>query len=75
MREPSSTTGTKVSVHVPPEVFNDLEKFQRVQGSVFGRLGHPGCTSGFQIDWKVIREFVVNPELEVQVGPLVTRVG
>lgn len=39
-----------VTVHVPPEILGNLESFQKVQASVFGRFGCPGCNSGIQID-------------------------
>jgi hypothetical protein len=55
-----------VTVHVPPEILGNLESFQKIQASVFGRFGCPGCNSGVQIDWKQIEEFVVTPDLEIQ---------
>ena len=57
-----------VTVHVPPEILGNLDSFQKVQASVFGRFGCPGCNSGIQIDWKQIEEFVVTPELELKPG-------
>ena len=65
-----------VTVHVPPEVLGDLDSFQKVQASVFGRFGCPGCNSGIQIDWKQIEEFVVTPELELKaVAPVGQQFG
>jgi hypothetical protein len=55
-----------VTVHVPPEILGNLDSFQKVQASVFGRFGCPGCNSGIQIDWKQIEEFVVTPELDLR---------
>ena len=65
-----------VTVHVPPEILGNLDSFQKVQASVFGRFGCPGCNSGIQIDWRQIEEFVVTPELELQpVAPAVQQRG
>jgi hypothetical protein len=59
-----------VTVHVPPEILSNLESFQKVQASVFGRFGCGNCNSGIQIDWKQIEEFVVTPDLNLRaVGP------
>jgi len=55
-----------VTVHVPPEILGNLDSFQKVQASVFGRFGCPGCNSGIQIDWKQIQEFFVTPELDLK---------
>lgn len=65
-----------VTVHVPPEILGNLESFQKVQASVFGRFGCPGCNSGIQIDWKQIEEFVVTPELDLKaVAPATQQFG
>lgn len=65
-----------VTVHVPPEILGNLETFQKVQASVFGRFGCPGCNSGIQIDWKQIKEFVVTPDLDLRpVQPAVQQFG
>lgn len=65
-----------VIVHVPPEILGNLDSFQKVQASVFGRFGCPGCNSGIQIDWRQIEEFVVTPELDLQpVAPAVQQRG
>lgn len=65
-----------VTVHVPPEILGNLESFQKVQASVFGRFGCPGCNSGVQIDWKQIEEFVVTPDLELKpFGPANQQLG
>lgn len=56
----------EVSVNIPFEVYTDLEKFQTVQRSVFDMLGCGNCNSGYAIDWKHFREFVVTPDLKVQ---------
>ena len=65
-----------VTVHVPPEILGNLDSFQKVQASVFGRFGCPGCNSGIQIDWKQIEEFVVTPELDLRaVTPATQQLG
>lgn len=65
-----------VTVHVPPEILGNLDSFQKVQASVFGRFGCPGCNSGIQIDWRQIEEFVVTPELDLQpVAPAIQQRG
>jgi hypothetical protein len=65
-----------VTVHVPPEILGNLDSFQKVQASVFGRFGCPGCNSGIQIDWRQIEEFVVTPELDLKpVAPAAQQLG
>ena len=49
-----------IRVTVPSEIFGDLERFQKVQASVLGRAGHPGCTSGLQIVWQDYENWVVD---------------
>lgn len=66
----------EVTVHIPAEVYGNLEKFQKVEKSVFDLLGCGNCNSGFQIDWRHFREFVVTPGLDVQpVKQVGVRVG
>lgn len=55
-----------VTVHVPPEVLGNLESFQKVQASIFGKFGCPECNSGIQIDWRRLTEFVVTPDLGLE---------
>lgn len=55
-----------VRVAVPGEIFNDLERFQKVQASILGRLGCPGCTSGLQILWHDYENWVVDVEGSVR---------
>jgi hypothetical protein len=65
-----------VTVHVPPEILSNLDSFQKVQASVFGRFGCPECNSGIQIDWRQIAEFVVTPELDLKpVAPAAQQFG
>jgi hypothetical protein len=42
-----------VRIHVAPEVMFNLEQSTAVLKNVLGRLGHPGCTSGFQISFQL----------------------
>ena len=51
-----------ITVMVPPEVAFDLDKTQVVLKNVLGKLGCPGCTSGFDIRFVLERDFVVNPQ-------------
>jgi hypothetical protein len=56
----------EVTVHVPLELLWDFESLSTVKKDILGRLGCLACTSGFDIRWKGVREFVVNPALEVR---------
>ena len=74
--QPLPPQQVSVTVHVPPEILSDLDSFQQVQASVFGRFGCPGCNSGIQIDWRQIEEFVVTPQLDLQaVAPAIRQLG
>ena len=56
-----------VTVRLPGEVANDLEKSQAVIKDLVGKLGCPGCHSGFDIRFILERQFVVDPRtLEVR---------
>ena len=50
-----------VRVHVSPDVLFNLDRSTAALKSVLGRLGHPGCTSGFNIQ-------LVLEEQEFQTG-------
>lgn len=53
----------RIRVAVPGEIMNDLERFQKVQASVLGRVGGCShCTSGLQIDWHEYEQWVVDVE-------------
>ena len=56
----------EIAVHVPIEVLHDLERLQKVQSSVLGKLGCQACCSGFDIRWQAFDEFVVTSDLEVR---------
>ena len=53
-------------VSMPAEFLFDLNKFQKIQKDILGRLGCPGCTSGFDIRWDFRRNFVVDAKGEIQ---------
>jgi len=56
----------EVTVHVPLELLWDFDSLTTVKKDILGRLGCLACTSGFDIRWKGVREFVINPALEVR---------
>ncbi|MGB8858965.1 MAG: hypothetical protein WCC60_06905 [Ilumatobacteraceae bacterium] len=56
----------QVRVHISPKVLSDLDAFQTVQRSILDRLGCGGCTSGFDINWLLHPDFVVNPAGEIR---------
>jgi len=62
-----ASLGNPVRVTIPAKVANDLKSMQRITASVLGQLGCEGCHSGFDIRYDVVREFVVNEQLEVKV--------
>jgi hypothetical protein len=57
-----------VRVAVPGEILNDLERFQKVQASILGRVGCAGCTSGLQLIWQNYENWVVDLEGRVHPG-------
>ena len=59
-QDPVPRHTNQVSVIVPHEVAYSLERLQKVLANVMGRLGHPGCTSGFDLRLIMEREFVVD---------------
>ncbi len=60
--EPSPWRAAPIRVFVPREVEYDLKKMNTITASVLGRLGCPGCHSGFLLDFQSISEFAVDPE-------------
>jgi hypothetical protein len=62
----SSVASNVVRVSIPAEVYFDLDKFQSVQKDILGRLGCRGCTSGFDIRFDYLRQFVVDENLNVK---------
>jgi hypothetical protein len=60
-REPAFA-GRVVQVSVSPEIAFDAKKMQKVTANLLGRLGCPGCHSGFDIRYRQMLDFVVNPK-------------
>ena len=54
-----------VRVSMPAEAYFNLDKFQRVQKDILGRLGCPACTSGYDIRYTLHRRFLVDEKLNV----------
>lgn len=51
-----SVRGQRVVVSAPREVLYDLDRLQKLQAVVLGKLGHAGCYSGYDIRWRQIEE-------------------
>jgi hypothetical protein len=45
-------TGQRVAVTAPRDYLYDAKKFSKLQEVVLGKLGHLGCTSGFDVRWR-----------------------
>ena len=56
-----------VRVSVPASVYYNLDKLQRVQKEIFGKLGHAACYSGWDVRFDLERLFQVDEKLNVQV--------
>lgn len=54
-----------VHVRLPRSVAFDLQKFQRIQKDILGRLGCQACCSGFDIRWDFVRGFAVDERLGI----------
>ena len=50
-----------IRVSIPASVAYDLDKLTRVLANLARAGGHTGCTSGRDLLFEEIREFVVNP--------------
>lgn len=55
-----------VNVTVPMSVANDLDKMQGVIRDVMTQLGCPTCHSGRDVRFTIARDFVVDPDGQVQ---------
>ncbi|MBD7923529.1 hypothetical protein JR064_21375 [Xanthomonas sp. CFBP 8703] len=55
-----------VTVAVPVEVGNDIEKMHKITREILGRLGCAACHSGFDLRFVIERDFRVNPALEIE---------
>jgi hypothetical protein len=51
-----------VTVTLPEGVGNDLKKVLKIQKDLLGRLGHPGCYSGFDILFRQESDWSVDPK-------------
>ena len=58
--------GRVVHVAVPAKIHNDLASMQKLRASLLTRLGCTGCTSGWDIRFDTIRDFVVDEKLNIQ---------
>jgi hypothetical protein len=54
-----------VKVTLPASAAFDLDVFVKVQRSIFDRLGHAMCVSGFDIRWRFEDDFLVNDKLDI----------
>lgn len=54
-----------VRVTVPAVFAYDLDKFQEIQRTIFDRLGHAMCISGFDIRWRLEDDFLVDAKMNV----------
>lgn len=72
LSEPMRNDPERVVVHLPLRVLWDLDGFTIVSREILDRLGCKDCTSGFDIRYKGIRDFIVDRELVVRdvAGPL-----
>jgi hypothetical protein len=60
--------GNVVRVSVPHDVYFNLDKFQKVQKDILGRLGCIACCSGWDIRFDLERNFMVDAQLNVKAG-------
>lgn len=58
-------TGRAIRVTVPAAVAFDLGAMQKVTVSILGKLGCPGCHSGWDIRFDIARVFQVDEKLNV----------
>jgi hypothetical protein len=54
-----------VRVAVPADIGNDLDKFQRLQKDILGKLGCMACCSGWDIRWDTFTDFQVDKNLKI----------
>jgi hypothetical protein len=52
----------EIRVTAPGRVLNDLEEFQKVQASVLGHAGCPGCHSGLRLIWQDFQQYEVGQD-------------
>lgn len=69
-------TARTVHVAISPEIAFDAKKMQKVTANLLGRLGCPACHSGFDIRFRHLLDYVVNPaSLEVQPTGFESQIG
>jgi len=61
-----TSAGNVVRVRIPTNVAHDLQSMQKVTANVLRHLGCEACHSGFDIRYDVVRDLVVNANLEVK---------
>ena len=63
---PSLRSPHAVTVAVPISVASNIERMNKVTAEILGRLGCPGCHSGFDLRFRIERDFRINPALEIE---------
>ena len=59
---------TTVTVHLGSDKIANIDSVSKIVASTLGKLGCPGCFSGFDIRFNHLHDLVVNPRtLEVDV--------
>lgn len=54
-----------IRVSMPAASLYDLDRFQKIQKEILGRLGCGGCTSGLDIRWDFTRNFHVDEKAQI----------
>jgi hypothetical protein len=57
-----------VRVAVPAKIAFDIGSMQKVTAGILGKLGCPGCHSGWDIRFMLERSFVVDEQLNIRGG-------
>jgi hypothetical protein len=57
----ASRLGGALRITLPVSVAYDLEKFQKALANIARAGGHPGCTSGTDLTFQLVREWSINP--------------
>jgi hypothetical protein len=58
----SSKLGNAIRVSLPVSVAYDLEKLQKALANLARAGGHAGCTSGTDLTFLHVRDWVINPQ-------------
>ncbi len=59
-----------VRVDIPASAYFNLDHFNKVHASILGRLGCPGCTSGWDIRFRLQQRFFVDEKLNILDVPI-----